>query len=82
MKFISVIPTAGNHFLTENYKDRVLFLGVQNRTAGNRHKLGNRKSQLSTRNCRTLEQIVQSLSLEILRTWLDMMLTTCSKNLL
>lgn len=83
MKFISVIPTAGNHFLTEKYKeDRVLLLGVQNRTAGNRHKLENRKSQLSIRSCRTPEQVVQSLSLEILRTWLDMMLTTCSKDLL
>lgn len=84
MAFFSVMPTAENHFLTGRYKeDWALLLGVQSRrTTGNRHKLENRKSQLSIRSCRTLEQVVQFLSLEKLKTWLDKVLTTCSKNLL
>lgn len=84
MKFISVMPTAGNSFLTGSYKeDRALFSDVQSRkTTGKRHKVENRKSHIGIRSCQTLEQVVQSLSLEILKTWLDKVLTTCSNNLL
>lgn len=78
------MPTAGNSFLTGSYKeDRALFSDVlRRRTTGKRHKLENRKSHISIRSCQTLEQVVQSLSLEILKTWLDKVLTTCSNNLL
>lgn len=69
MEFISVVPTAGNCFLAGRYKEgRVLFSGVQSNTmTDSRHKQKNRKSQLIIRGCETLEQVVQSLSLEILK---------------
>lgn len=69
MKLISVLPTAGNHFLMGGCReDGAVFSGVcSKRKRGNRHRLENRKSQLSIRKIyfhprshQTLEQIVQT----------------------
>lgn len=48
---ISVLPTVGNCFLMRRYKeDGAIFSGLcSRRTRGNRHRLENRKTQLSVR---------------------------------